>query len=393
MRCHHARILLPLRQPAGRLSEWPLADVSSDMRTLLQSIASFAVVGLALLPASCDRTPPTTPERVPGPAQATTVSIVRLEIAAPASLEPGASTQLKATAVKSDGSLEDVTARAQWTSSNTSVAQISAAGVITGAARGDAMIGAAYMGRNATRGILVLPNGTFKLSGQITDTGVPLANARIEILSGIGEGQTAITSTSGFYVIYGVAGDVRLQAKREGYRNQTQDVSVSGPHTLNLAMALDGARQNLAGLYGLAITAACHAGSTLPESARIRAYDALVEQDGPRLIVRLSGAPLTVTNGRGDHFKGILSGSEVTFNIGDVYFWAGYYYGQYDLVERFSATQTLTVSGVANATSGVEGISGTMLGTVALTNRTQAPFVPSVVECSSSTHRFEMRRR
>ncbi len=236
-------------------------------------------VGMALL-ASCDRTP-TTPERVPGPAPVATVTIVRLEITAPASVEPGASAQLKLTAVKSDGTLEDVTGRAQWASSDTGVVQVSAAGVMTGVARGETTVRAVYMGRNAATGVMVLPGGTFKLSGQITDSDTPLANVRIEILNGIGEGQTAVTSASGAYAIYGVAGDVRLQAKREGYRNQIQEVSVSGHRTLDLAMALEGARQNVAGLYGLTITATCPAGSGLPESGRTRLYDAVVEQDGP----------------------------------------------------------------------------------------------------------------
>ena len=92
------------------------------MRTLFQAIASFAVVGLGLLLAACDKAP-TAPRAVPTPASVSPVTIRQLHITAPPSLEPGASTQLKLT-LKSNDTVEDVTAQAVWTSSDTRVVRL-----------------------------------------------------------------------------------------------------------------------------------------------------------------------------------------------------------------------------------------------------------------------------
>ena len=56
----------------------------------------------------------------------------------------GATSQFTATAVYSDGSTGDVTSLASWTSSNSAVATVSSAGVVTGVAPGAATISATY---------------------------------------------------------------------------------------------------------------------------------------------------------------------------------------------------------------------------------------------------------
>jgi uncharacterized protein YjdB len=54
----------------------------------------------------------------------------------------GASSQLTATAMLSDGETEDITSTATWLSSNPSVATVSASGVVTGVSAGTASIDA-----------------------------------------------------------------------------------------------------------------------------------------------------------------------------------------------------------------------------------------------------------
>ena len=77
---------------------------------------------------------------------------------------------MKAVARFTDGSERDVTAEARWTSSQPQIATVDA-GVITGQALGRTRIRATYMSRDASLTIVVKPEGTFILSGDITEPG------------------------------------------------------------------------------------------------------------------------------------------------------------------------------------------------------------------------------
>jgi hypothetical protein len=218
------------------------------MRTNLRHIALILTVGLGLVIASCDKSPtrpsvqPTgTPDAPPA------VTVVRIEIIAPASIEPDASAQLTANAIKSDGSVENVTSQTQWTSTNARVLQVSSAGIVTAGERGEANLNARYQSRNATARMMVLPSGTFRLNGQVTDSGFPLEGVTVAVIGGTGEGLTALTGTTGAYVLYGVAGQVRLHAKKEGYVNRIEEAQVTENRALSFEMAFAGERRDLSG--------------------------------------------------------------------------------------------------------------------------------------------------
>ena len=119
----------------------------------------------------------------------------------------------------------------------------------------------------------------------------------------------------------------------------------------------------------------------------------MVEQSGPRLTVRLSGADFIVTNGRGDHFSGAILGDDrVTFAVGDAYYYY-YYFGQFGVVERFSPSEAFVIGGIITAQSRATTITGVLNGTLALARKQTAPFVPFATSCYSNEHRFEMLRR
>lgn len=59
-------------------------------------------------------------------------------------LTAGASGQFKATATMSDGSTQDVTAAASWTTSNSAVATVSTSGLVTALTDGSTTITATY---------------------------------------------------------------------------------------------------------------------------------------------------------------------------------------------------------------------------------------------------------
>jgi hypothetical protein len=321
-------------------------------------------------------------------------AVVRIEIAGPASLEPGGSAQLTANAIKADGSVENVTSRASWYSSNHSVVQFDAPGLASARARGEAFIHVNYDRKSASREVMVLPEGTFRVAGQVTDTGLPLDGVTVTVIGGPGDGLTTVTSKTGTYALYGVAGQVRLHAKKEGFVNKIEDLDVTAHRALDFEMSFGGERGSLSGAYELTLEASgCNA---LTGDARRRSYVATVEQHGPRLTVRLSGADFILINGRGDRFTGIVEqGGKITFAIGDAYYYYyyRYFFGDFDLVERLNSTSALVVTGTVDATSSNAGISGTLNGRVALTQGVSAPFTKFAANCSSTSHRFDMRRQ
>jgi len=83
---------------------------------------------------------------------------IRIELVAPAEIAPGESVQLTANAIKSDGSAENVSNQAEWTTSNPSVLQVSSRGLATGKNRGATNVYARFAGRHhASAGIFVRP--------------------------------------------------------------------------------------------------------------------------------------------------------------------------------------------------------------------------------------------
>jgi len=142
------------------------------MPSNLRHIALILTVCLGLLIASCDKSPTRPSVQSTGtPGAPAAGPVVSIQIIAPALIEPGASAQLTANAIKSDGSVENVTSQSQWTSTNAQVLQVSSAGIVTAGERGEANLNARYLNRSATALMMVLPGGTFRLNGLVTDGG------------------------------------------------------------------------------------------------------------------------------------------------------------------------------------------------------------------------------
>jgi hypothetical protein len=319
----------------------------------------------------------------------------RIQIVAPPTIDPGATVQLTATLVNPNGSTENVTSRVQWASSNSAVLQVSAAGVATGLERGEATVTARHeQNLPGNAAVMVIPEGTFRLAGQVTEAGFPLGDVRLTVDAGVGQGVTTTTNGNGIYTLYGVAGRVSIAATRQGYLNRIETLDVSQHRLLNIEMVPAGQPVDLAGHYSLALEAEDCA-SRLPDGARRRVYEAKVDQEGRQLSVRLSGADLLVNDNRGDRFSGVIRGDGlVVFHIGDDFFT---YYGYYTtpnptLVERFNEASVLVVIGDVSAKGSTAGISGTLAGSIGLVQRTAPPFWPFSVVCHSSRHRFEMQR-
>ena len=146
------------------------------MCTRSKRLVLGAAVTLAVGFVSCDRGP-TSPTSPPS-------ARLRLEVVAPREIAPGESVQLTANIVKSDGSVENVTGRAQWTvqSVPTSSVLVTERGLATGADRGEGLVTARFASLTADATIFVLPKGTFRLAGRITGGGVGLENVTVTVI-------------------------------------------------------------------------------------------------------------------------------------------------------------------------------------------------------------------
>jgi hypothetical protein len=351
-----------------------------------------AAIGLVLVFASCDKSP--TSPRPSDQSSSSTATTVRLELVAPSEIAPGESVQLTANAIKSDGSVENVSSQSQWTT-GAEVVQLSSTGLATGKNRGEQVVSARFSGRSAEARIFVLPKGTFRLGGTVQESGFGLATVALTVTSGVGEGLTALSGVDGAYAFYGVSGPVRIQLKKEGYLNSTQLIDVTAHSTHDFSMDPERPRQDYRGTYALTITAASECRSSsglLPDEARRRVYTANVAQDGGRLTVALTGADFIVTNGNGNRFFGFLDSTDtITFPIGDPYYFA-YYDEHYQIVERFQGGALIVVGNVtARGERGL--IAGMMAGAILTSTRTSPLFHPYTGSCYAQTHRFEMVRR
>jgi hypothetical protein len=320
------------------------------MPTGSRRLALTAVASLVLSSVSCDKSPTR-----PSPGSQTS-PVVSLKLIAPQEIGTGESVQLTANAVKSDGSVEDVTSQAQWTvqsvPAGSVVFAVSRTGLATGIDRGRGLLTVRFAGLLAEATIFVLPKGTFSLAGRITAAGVGLENVTVTVIAGVGEGLTARTDVSGDYELYGVAGGVQIRASKEGYLDRAQQVDVTGHSSLTFELTTDGPRADYTGVYTLVISAGtCTPG--FPEEAKRRMYTARVEQRGADLRVSLSGADFWPSSGA---LAGVVAPTgEIRFTIRPVSIWD---YDATDLMERLSNGDSVIVGGPIIARNTPARISG-----------------------------------
>jgi hypothetical protein len=354
----------------------------------------FGAAAALLAFASCnDSSPAPTPIRAPG-SNTTSPAVVSLRLDSPNALAPGATAQLTATALRSDGSSEVLRSGVQWLSTNTRVLRVDSQGLASALVVGESRVTVSGNGRSASSSIFVVPDGTFRLQGQIVEGGAPVDGASITVIGGTGDGLSTTTSASGGYALYGVAGSIRLHIKKTGYQNLIQDLQVSGHSTHNMTMVLERPRESLAGSYQLQLTATgC---GSIPSELQQRTYDARVEQDGARLTVTLSGADFIVSNGTGNYFTGTYSpDGRIVFSLFNFDYYYYYWYAPPSgIVERVSPTSALIINGSANTTQDGRGtIAGSLSGLFATSARLISPFWPHTASCNSPAHRIELRKR
>jgi len=164
-----------------------------------------------------------------------TVSSVAVAGTAP---NVGLTAQFTASALLSNGTTQNVTSQATWQSSNTSIATVNAAGIVTGVAPGDVDITATYQAvAGRLRATIVVR--TFTLTGLVTDgtSGGILPNINIAITSGPRTGASTRTDATGNYTLGGLeSGAITVTASAVSYDTQDKGMTLIADARLDFVM-------------------------------------------------------------------------------------------------------------------------------------------------------------
>ena len=340
------------------------------MRRLSPVAGSLVVIVFSGLVANCDD------PKTKNPLTPVTATVASVEISGPSSVAPGQSVQFNALVHTSTGAEKlAATPNARWFSSNPGVLQVNGLGLASaGQVRSEVILTVEVPGptnnatRRSSREILVLPNGTYRMVGVVSDAeflGSRLAGARVEVLSGTPLVTT--TDSNGQYRLYGVPPDADIQITRAGYNPVVQSVHLTGNATQNFQLTVSGPRPNLSGNYTLAIDVSSCPG-TIPLAFDLlhRQYEAVLTQSGPTVQVALT-EPRFRTNslGRGNHFSGDVDAAGATFLIQGSVSYYYFYYGPIaypEIAERLSDGTYFVVGGSVTTTLSSGVLSGDMNG-------------------------------
>lgn len=311
-------------------------------------LASSVVAGT--LVAACDDAPPGGPS----------TGVIRAEINGPASIAPGQTASFSVIEYLTNGTSRALPS-ATWSSSNPSLVAVTPSGMATAQPRtGEIVLSVRTGSAQATKEVIVQPDGTFRLVGRVTDSAlptVPLADVRVEVTGG----PAVNTGTDGRYRLYGAPRDAELRVSREGYFTLVQRLQLSANTTFDVRLEIDGSTRNFAGNYTLTVEAVpgCPRSSRpMPESLRLRSYAAIIRQTGARLEVELVEPRFVAREGfPGNRFDGMLTPTGASFILD-----ADYYYLFADVLEQLSDGSFIAVTGRATTTGSPAGLSGTLNG-------------------------------
>ena len=273
------------------------------------------------------------------------------------------------------------------------VLSITSAGLATGHDRGEATVFASFGGRSSGKTVLVLPVGTFKVSGGVFDQGEPAPGVRIAIVAGPAAGLETVTDSTG-YRLYGVSGEVDVRATKAGYVDQTKRVTVTSNHNLGFSLVLSGSRENVEGTYTLTIAAAPECRALLPAELHERRYEAVLTQDNHRVTATLEGTTFyTSKDGKSNAFRGVLEPERLRFGLARHYYY--YYWGSPysyfpSVFEQLTGSTYFEMFGSVVLTGSSSRRSGTFNGT--LETRGGPPRFDRIASCISTGHRFELTR-
>jgi len=314
----------------------------------------------------------------------------RLTISGPSSVAPNQTAAFTATEYFRDGtaiSSQDATALAHWVSQSPDVLTVTATGQATGLRIGQTSLVASVIGLFATVNVLVLPSGTFRLAGTVTESTVPVTNVTVTVTSGTGAGLTSQTENGGGYLLYGVAGDIQIRATRVGFNDATVNTTVNANAIQDISLTPVMPEPNISGTYAMTLDAdpSCQ----LPAGEMERQYTATITQTGLQVKVVLSGATFVFSNpggtGVGNSFPGQVTGGQFSYAVNS----NGYYYAAAwsDVVESIANGEIFVPIGSGVLVPSGPNLTGTLSGTLYV--GTPPPWSKNwvIAQCFSNNHR------
>lgn len=323
------------------------------------SFVLAVIVGLAAVAACGD--PPTGPSRTPPtPPPPPPNAVTNLRIEGPATIPPESSAQFRLVATFSNGTTADVESQATWTSDNTSVLSFSPGGLAKTGTRGEVHISARFQTQSRQAHLFVLEDGTFRVGGNVRESGSGLPGARVEVISGTGTGQSTTTTSSGSYALYGLAGDVVLEASLNGFEKTRQTLVVTAHSNLFFELQPSGPPTDLRGDWRLTLSASPGCGVIVPPEAVTRSYMVTIAQAGTALQLQVNSPP-TLTSFMTITGRAINQTVTISLPFDDFYY---SFYGIkfYALVETLGPGRLLALAGTARGDRLRDEITGTFDG-------------------------------
>ena len=324
----------------------------------------------------------------PVTARAITV-LSSISISGPAEIAPGSVTQFTATGRYADGSTQDITSNVSWGTADSTTLRHSGSGRFEAVRAGETRVFASSStpGSFASMVVLILPPGTFKLSGTIRDSSGTVDGVEVEVVSGTGSATKTTSRYDGKYALYGVAGDIRLRATSRGYDAEELTATVSGHTVRDFTLKTSTQIVDVAGEWKLTISTSSACSSLWPEALRKRDVSATITRDGTRLNIKFHGPTVVATSGS----PGRIAGSAFSMTLDFDYY---YYYGISGLRERLGQTDWLRITGTFLGTAESSVITGNLSGSFHyfITNATATLPSGRASTCAADAP-FELRRQ
>jgi len=232
---------------------------------------------------------------------------------ATASIAIGAVQQLTATAVYTDGSARDVSAKATWTSASPAIAGVNAAGAVTGTSAGVAVINAVFESKSGAASITVVPAKLVAIAVQPAMSTINIGNTLQYAVIGSFDNNTTrdITAASSFSAATPAIASITLAglatAKAQG---TTSIIATSGGLSANASLTV-----LPASLVSLALTPATttfQIGATR-QLAAVATYSdgTAVDVTATTTTTFVSASPAFVTVSNSGLMTGVAQGASV----------------------------------------------------------------------------------
>jgi hypothetical protein len=225
----------------------------------------------------------------------------------------------------------------------------------------------------------------------VTESGGGLPDAIVEVIAGTGKGLTATTGSGGGFALYGVAGEVVLESRLDGFESGRRTVVVTA-HSQSVDLELRPAVEpaDLRGDWRLTLTASPGCMPAVPPDASSRAYNVTIGQTGTALQIEVHGLPVA-----NPAFGFKLSGSVVARRVTISIPWSDYYYGfrLYAIVEMLQPGRFLGITGTARGEHLGASVAGGFDGHFALYSNESAGGVRNqLLSCQRDDHSFRLDR-